>query len=139
MWWWLIYPKYRCFSTDVTMSKAGLGRRVCQVGISHIHSIVRIRNCSTSAACETIVLALVMSRVNHGYALLYGVPGLCCISCRWSRILRRDSLLGPAEEITSHQFCLVFIRCPFANELNSTFFPSNIALSTTSGQNILPL
>ena len=37
-------------------------------------SIAKIRKCLTTAACKTIVHALVMSRVDYGNALLFGLP-----------------------------------------------------------------
>ena len=49
-------------------------RRVCQVAYCHIRSIAKIRKCLTTAACKTIVHALVMSRVDYGNALLFGLP-----------------------------------------------------------------
>jgi len=112
---------------------AGHVRRVCQVACFHIHSIAKIRNYLITVTCKTMhSLGLVMLRVDCSNTLLYGLR-LCCISCRWTRILRRDSLLGPAEEITSHQFCSVFIRCHFPNELNySKSFSSCIALARIS-------
>ena len=40
----------------------------------YIRSIAKIRKCLTTAACKTIVHALVMSRVDYGNALLFGLP-----------------------------------------------------------------
>ena len=48
--------------------------RVCQVAYCHIHSITLITRCLTTNACETIVNALVMSRLDYGTAMLYGLP-----------------------------------------------------------------
>ena len=66
------------FEIDDTMSMAVHVhvRRVCQVAYwyCHIRSIAKIRKCLTTAACKTIVHALVMSRVNYGNALLFGLP-----------------------------------------------------------------
>ena len=59
---------------DDTMSMAVHVRRVCQVAYCHIRSIAKIRKCLTTAACKTIVHALVMSRVDYGNALLFGLP-----------------------------------------------------------------
>ena len=59
---------------DDTMSMAVHVRRVCQVAYWHIRSIAKIRKCLTTAACKTIVHALVMSRVDYGNALLFGLP-----------------------------------------------------------------
>ena len=43
---------------------------VCQVVYFHIRCIVEIRKCLTTAACRIIAQALVMARVDYGYALL---------------------------------------------------------------------
>ena len=59
---------------DGTMYMAVHVRRVCQVAYCHIRSIAKIRKCLTTAACKTIVHALVMSRVDYGNALLFGLP-----------------------------------------------------------------
>ena len=59
---------------DDTMSMAVHVSRVCQVTYCQISSIAKIRKCLTTAACKTIVHALVMSRVDYGNALLFGLP-----------------------------------------------------------------
>ena len=59
---------------DDTMSMAVHVSRVCQVTYCQIRSIAKIRKCLTTAACKTIVHALVMSRVDYGNALLFGLP-----------------------------------------------------------------
>ena len=56
------------------MSMAVHVRRVCQVAYCHIRNIAKIRKCLTTAACKTIAHALVMSRVDYGNALLFGLP-----------------------------------------------------------------
>ena len=65
-----------------TMSMAVHVRRVCQVAYCHIRSFAKIRTCLTTAACKTIVHALVMSRVDYGNALLFGFQRRSCINCR---------------------------------------------------------
>ena len=59
---------------DDTMSMAVHVSRVCQVTYCQIRCIAKIRKCLTTAACKTIVHALVMSRVDYGNALLFGLP-----------------------------------------------------------------
>ena len=59
---------------DNTMSMAVHVSRVCQVTYCQIRSIAKIRKCLTTAACKTIVHALVMSRVDYDNALLFGLP-----------------------------------------------------------------
>ena len=59
---------------DDTMSMAVHVSRVCQITYCQIRSIAKIRKCLTTAACKTIVHALVMSRVDYGNALLFGLP-----------------------------------------------------------------
>ena len=49
-------------------------RHVCQVTYCQIRSIAKMRKCLTTAACKTIVHALVMSRVDYGNALPFGLP-----------------------------------------------------------------
>lgn len=49
-------------------------RRVCQVAYCHLRSIALFRKCLTTNACRTIVNALVMSRIDYGNAVLYGLP-----------------------------------------------------------------
>ena len=59
---------------DETVSMTVHVRRVCQVIYCQICSIAKIRKYLTTAACKTIVQALVMSRVDYGNALLFGLP-----------------------------------------------------------------
>lgn len=59
---------------DNTMSMTNQVRRVCQVAYCHLRSIALIRKCLTTNACRTIVNALVMSRIDYGNAVLYGLP-----------------------------------------------------------------
>ena len=59
---------------DDAMSMAVPVRRVCQVTYCQIRSITKIRKCLTTAACKSIVHALVMSLVDYGNALLFGSP-----------------------------------------------------------------
>ena len=56
-----------------TVSVAVQVRRVCQVTYCQICSIAKIRKCLTTAACKTIVHALVMACVDYGNALLFGL------------------------------------------------------------------
>ena len=59
------------FVSDDTMSMAAQIRRVCQVAYCHIPTI---RKCLSTTACKTIIHALVMSRLDYGNAMLYGLP-----------------------------------------------------------------
>ena len=56
---------------DSTMSMA---KNVCQMAYCQLRSIAIIRRSITTAACRTIVHALVMSRLDYCNALLYGLP-----------------------------------------------------------------
>ena len=62
------------FVFDDTMSMAAQIRRVCQVAYCHIRGIATIRKCLSTIACKTIIHALVMSRLDFGNAMLYGLP-----------------------------------------------------------------
>ncbi len=59
---------------DETVSMTVHVRRVYQVTYCQNCSIAKITKCLTTAACKTIVQALVMSRVDYGNALLFGLP-----------------------------------------------------------------
>ena len=59
---------------DSTMSMAKNVSRVCQMAYCQLRSIAIIRRSITTAACRTIVHALVMSRLDYCNALLYGLP-----------------------------------------------------------------
>ena len=59
---------------DSTMSMAKNVSRVCQMAYCQLRSIAIIRRSITTAACRTIVHALVMSRLDCCNALLYGLP-----------------------------------------------------------------
>ena len=48
--------------------------RVCQMAYCQLRSIAIIRRSITTAACRTIVHALVMSRLEYCNAVLYGLP-----------------------------------------------------------------
>ena len=59
------------FLFDDTMSVAAQIHRVCQVAYCHICSIATIRKCLSTTAFETIIHALVVSRLD---AMLCGLP-----------------------------------------------------------------
>ena len=59
---------------ESTMSMAKNVSRVCQMAYCQLRCIARIRRSITTAACRTIVHALVMSRLDYCNALLYGLP-----------------------------------------------------------------
>ena len=45
----------------------------CRLAYHHLRSIANVRNSLTTTACETIVLSLVISRLDFGNATLYGI------------------------------------------------------------------
>ena len=49
-------------------------RRVCQVAYCQIRGIATIRKCLSTTACKTIIHALVVSRLDFGNAMFYGLP-----------------------------------------------------------------
>ena len=53
---------------------AALIRHVCQVAYCHIRGIATIRKCLSTTSCKTIIPALVMSRLDYGNTMLYGLP-----------------------------------------------------------------
>ena len=59
---------------DSAMSMATNVSRVCQMAYCQLRSIARIRRSLTTTACQTIVHALVMSRLDYCNAVLYGLP-----------------------------------------------------------------
>ena len=59
---------------DSAMSMAKNVSCVCQMAYCQLRSIARIRSSITTAACRTIVHALVMSRLDYCNAILYGLP-----------------------------------------------------------------
>jgi len=48
--------------------------RLCQTAYYHLHKIRAIRDCLTQHATELLVHALVISRLDYGNSLLYGLP-----------------------------------------------------------------
>ena len=62
------------FVFDDTMSMVAQIRRVCQVAYCHIRSIATIRECLSTTACKTIIHALVMSSLDYGNTMHYGLP-----------------------------------------------------------------
>ena len=62
------------FVFDNTISMAAQTRRVCQVAYCHIRGIATIKKCLSTIAFKTIIHALVMSRLDYGNAMLYGLP-----------------------------------------------------------------
>ena len=61
---------------DSAMSMAKNVSRVCQMAYCQLRSIARIRRSITTAACRTIVHALVMSRLDYCKARFpWGLPG----------------------------------------------------------------
>ena len=61
------------FVFDDTMTMAAQIRRVCQVAYCHIRGIANIRKCLSTIVCK-IIHALVMSRLDFGNAMFYGLP-----------------------------------------------------------------
>ena len=50
--------------------------KLCQAAYYHLHIIRSIRHCLIQNASEFLVHALVMSRLDYGNSLLYGLPDL---------------------------------------------------------------
>ena len=50
--------------------------KLCQAAYYHLHRIRAIRDCLTQHATELLVHALVISRLDYGNSLLYGLPDL---------------------------------------------------------------
>ena len=50
--------------------------KLCQAAYYHLHRIRAIRDCLTQHATELLVQALVVSRLDYGNSLLYGLPDL---------------------------------------------------------------
>ena len=50
--------------------------KLCQAAYYHLHKIRAIRDCLTQHANELLVHALVISRLDYGNSLLYGLPDL---------------------------------------------------------------
>ena len=48
--------------------------KLCKVAYFHLHRIRSIRDCLTQHATELLVHSLVISRLDYGNGLLYGVP-----------------------------------------------------------------
>ena len=46
---------------------------MCKSAYYHLYAISKIRHCLTTEACKTIVHALVISRLDYGNAVLYGI------------------------------------------------------------------
>ena len=62
------------FVFDDTMTMVAQIRRVCQVAYCHIRGIATTRKCLSTIACKTIIHTLVMSRLDFGNTLFYGLP-----------------------------------------------------------------
>ena len=59
---------------DDTMSFEEHVNELCRTAFYHIRNITRIRLCLSIDSTKTLVNALVPSRLDHCYALLYGLP-----------------------------------------------------------------
>ena len=58
---------------DDTMDMDRHVSHTCRLAYHHLRSIANVRNSLTTTACETIVLSLVISRLDFGNATLYGI------------------------------------------------------------------
>ena len=96
---------------DDTMSMAVHVSRVCQVTYCQIRSIAKIRKCLTTAACKTIVHALVMSRVYYGNALLFGLPEMLLHKLQMIQNSAARLVTGTTRERPHHTS---FIQTPLA-------------------------
>ena len=59
---------------DSELSMKSQVSKLCQVAYFHLHWIRSIRDCLTQHATELLVHSLVISRLDYGNGLLYGVP-----------------------------------------------------------------
>ena len=96
---------------DDTMSMAVHVSRVCQVTYCQIRSIAKIRKCLITAACKTIVHALVMSRVYYGNALLFGLPEMLLHKLQMIQNSAARLVTGTTRERPHHTS---FIQTPLA-------------------------
>ena len=58
---------------DDTMDMDRHVSHTCRLAYHHLRSIANVRNSLTTTVCETIVLSLVISRLDFGNATLYGI------------------------------------------------------------------
>ena len=58
---------------DDTMNMDRHVSHTCRLAYHHLRSIAKVRNSLTTTACKTIVLSLVMSRLDFGNSTLYGI------------------------------------------------------------------
>ena len=58
---------------DDTMIMDWYVSHTCRLAYHHLRSIAKVRNSLTMTACKTIVLSLVISRLDFGNATLYGI------------------------------------------------------------------
>ena len=109
------------FVFDNTMTMAAQIRRVCQVAYCHIRGIATIRKCLSTIACKTIIHALVMSRLDFGNAMLYGLPEtqetaddskLCSTADYWNPQMRSHN--------TSF-ILFTLVACSSANRIQTSF------------------
>ena len=59
---------------DSELSMKSQVSKLCKVAYFHLHRIRSIRDCLTQHATELLVHSLVISRLDYGNGLLYGVP-----------------------------------------------------------------
>ena len=58
---------------DCELTMSSQVSRMCKAAYYHLYAISKIRHCLTTEACKKIVHALVISRLDYGNALLYGI------------------------------------------------------------------
>ena len=58
---------------DCELTMSSQVSRMCKAAYYHLYAISKIRHCLTTEACKIIVHALVISRLDYGNALLYGI------------------------------------------------------------------
>ena len=58
---------------DCELTMSSQVSRMCKAAYYHLYAISKIRHCLTTEVCKTIVHALVISRLDYGNALLYGI------------------------------------------------------------------
>ena len=58
---------------DCELTMSSQVSHMCKSAYYHLYAISKIRHCLTTEACKTIIHALVISRLDYGKAVLYGI------------------------------------------------------------------
>ena len=71
---------------DTRLDMASQVSNVCRSAYYHLFRIAKIRASLTIVACKTLVHALVISRLDYGNALLYGITDRLLHALRFNKI-----------------------------------------------------